>query len=164
MQNLPDSGLTAGPCLLKDTVQLNAYSQTTSNMGNAAMLVNEGLPGFIVDQLEREYSLDELTIGLLGLAFKGNSDDSRWSLAHKLRKIVNMKASRVLVTDPYVNDPRIVPVEELISQSDIIILCTPHSVYLDLDLSGKHVVDIWGFYRNHNNAIGTGVTNSCLKP
>lgn len=158
MQNMPDSGFTAGPCLLKDTVQLNAYTQTSSSMGNAAILVNEGLPGFIIDQLEREYSLDELTVGILGLAFKGNSDDSRWSLAHKLRKIVNMKAGRVLVTDPYVKDDRIVPVEQLITESDIIILCAPHDVYKDLDLSGKHVIDIWGFYRRPKKSV-----SSCIK-
>ncbi|MHB1455719.1 MAG: nucleotide sugar dehydrogenase [Armatimonadota bacterium] len=145
MQNMPNSGFTAGPCLLKDTIQLNEYSQASSKIGHAAILVNEGLPGFIVDQLERECSLDDLTVGLLGLAFKGNSDDSRWSLAHKLKKLLNMKAGRVLVTDPYTNDDRIIPVNELISQSDIIILCTPHDVYRNLDLSDKHVVDIWGF-------------------
>ena len=78
--DLPGPGFAAGPCLLKDTMQLAAFSTTDQfPMGHAAMLVNEGLPAYIVDMLEKEQPLAGRTIGILGMAFKGDSDDPRSS-------------------------------------------------------------------------------------
>ena len=42
------------------------------------------------------------------------------------------------------------PEAEKIARSDILILCTPHSVYAEADLEGKPVVDVWGFLQNAN--------------
>jgi len=59
-----------------------------------------------------------------------------------------MKAAKVLSTDPYVKgDPELIPLEQLLAESDVVVLCAPHSVYLDLDLEGKIVIDIWNFWR-----------------
>jgi UDP-N-acetyl-D-mannosaminuronic acid dehydrogenase len=60
-------------------------------------------------------------------------------------------AQDVLTTDPFVTtDPAIFPLEQVIDRSDILILCTPHSVYADADLKGKPVVDVWGFLKSGN--------------
>ena len=32
-------------------------------------------------------------------------------------------------------------------------ICTPHSAYVDADLDGKPVVDVWGFLKNANVVI-----------
>src|SRR6266536_5833270 len=66
--DLPAPGFAAGPCLLKDAMQLAAFSPDHFPMGHAAMLVNEGLPGYIVDTLDRRRSLAGRTIGILGMA------------------------------------------------------------------------------------------------
>ncbi len=42
---MPGPGFAAGPCLVKDTMQLAAFSHNHFMLGHAAMLVNEGLPG-----------------------------------------------------------------------------------------------------------------------
>jgi len=52
----------------------------------------------------------------------------------------------VLITDPYVADERILPVQEVIARSDLLILAAPHDLYRDLDLQNKRVVDIWNFF------------------
>ena len=41
---LPMAGFTAGPCLLKDTMQLSSFYKNRFLLGQAAMIVNEGLP------------------------------------------------------------------------------------------------------------------------
>ncbi len=47
-----------------------------------------------------------MTVGLLGMAFKAESDDARYSLSYKLKKILAIRAKAVLTTDPYVkSDP-----------------------------------------------------------
>jgi UDP-N-acetyl-D-mannosaminuronic acid dehydrogenase len=48
-----------------------------------------------------------------------------------------------LCSDPYVSDPRLIAAEELIAQSDLVVIATPHKIYRQLDYRGKHVVDIW---------------------
>jgi UDP-N-acetyl-D-mannosaminuronic acid dehydrogenase len=144
MAGLPNPGMSAGPCLLKDTMQLYAFSNGKFQLGHAALQANEGLPAFLVSQLEKEFDLSEQTIGLLGMAFKKDSDDNRTSLSYKLKKILQIKAKNVLTTDPLVNDKNLLPLNEVIEKSDILIICVPHSAYDGLDFGNKKVVNVWG--------------------
>src|SRR5438067_5659859 len=102
--DLPGPGVAAGPCLLKDTMQLSAFTAYHFPMGQAAMQVNEGLPGYIVDTLNSRNPLLGRTLGILGMAFKGESDDPRASLSYKLRKLAQFKGATLLCTDPYILD------------------------------------------------------------
>jgi UDP-N-acetyl-D-mannosaminuronic acid dehydrogenase len=147
MRSFARAGFAAGPCLLKDTLQLSAFSSNNFFLGHAAMLINEGLPNFIVTQL-RSGGLSKKTVAILGMAFKGDSDDNRSSLSYKLKKLLQVEARKVLCTDPFVTDARFVTVERAIQEADIIVLGAPHSVYRGLKFpEGKKVVDIWGFWR-----------------
>jgi UDP-N-acetyl-D-mannosaminuronic acid dehydrogenase len=146
-KNFPNAGLTAGPCLFKDTMQLASFYRNQFGLGFQAMLVNEGLPQFIVDQLDATHPLQETTVGLLGMAFKAESDDARLSLSYKMKKILAFRAKAVLTTDPYVQgDADLLPLNEVLRRSDILILCAPHQVYKDLKLNHDVVVDIWNFW------------------
>ena len=89
--NIPSSGFSAGPCLLKDTMQLSSFYNHKLPLGFSAMQVNQGLPKFILKELEKKYNLRKKTIGLLGLAFKAETDDVRDSLAIELWKILKAK-------------------------------------------------------------------------
>ena len=51
MRSFATAGFAAGPCLLKDTLQLSTFSANNFFLGHAAMLINEGLPNFILNQL-----------------------------------------------------------------------------------------------------------------
>jgi UDP-N-acetyl-D-mannosaminuronic acid dehydrogenase len=150
-KSFPGPGFSAGPCLFKDTMQLAAYARNQFGLGHAAMQVNEGLVLQLVDDLRRAYDISTMTIGLLGMAFKAEIDDTRASLSYKLKHALEMCARKVLTTDPFVTtDANILPLDEVAARSDILILCTPHSVYAEADLKGKPVVDVWGFLKNAN--------------
>lgn len=147
-KDFPRAGLAAGPCLLKDTMQLAAFCRSQFGLGYQAMLVNEGVPQFLIDRIAAAHPLSELTVGLLGMAFKADNDDTRSSLSYKLKKILALRAKEVLTTDPYVSsDPTLLPLEDVVLRSDLLILCAPHAVYKDLDLTGKIVVDIWNYWK-----------------
>jgi UDP-N-acetyl-D-mannosaminuronic acid dehydrogenase len=149
--DLPGPGFAAGPCLFKDTMQLSAFTTDHFPLGQAAMQVNEGLPAYIVSALERRYGgLTGKTVGILGMAFKSESDDPRASLSYKLRKLLSWAGARVLATDPYVVDERLVTLDCVLKESDILILGAPHKAYRSLDVGGKDVVDVWG-------ALGEGI-------
>jgi len=149
--DLPGPGFAAGPCLFKDAMQLAAFTSDHFPMGQAAMQVNEGLPAYIVSALERRYGgLQGKTVGILGMAFKAESDDPRASLSYKLRKLLGWAGARVLATDPYVQDDRLVPLDCVLDESDILVLAAPHKAYRELHVGGRDVVDVWG-------ALGEGI-------
>ena len=121
-QYIPSPGFAAGPCLVKDTMQLLAFARNEFALGNAAIMVNEGLPLHIIADLRRSYDLAGMTVGLLGMAFKAESDDPRASLSYKLKKALAGVAHQVLSTDPYVtSDPELSPLDEVIARSDLLI-------------------------------------------
>ncbi|HMM82477.1 MAG TPA: nucleotide sugar dehydrogenase [Terrimesophilobacter sp.] len=151
-RDMPGAGFAAGPCLFKDTMQLAAFSDNTFSLGHSAMLVNEGLPLYVVSQLEKRFDLANLTVGILGMAFKAESDDIRASLSYKLRRVLKFKAKAVLSTDPYVGedvDDTLLPLDAVLAKADVLVIATPHAEYRHLH-TDKPVADVW-------NILGNGV-------
>jgi len=145
--HIPTAGFTAGPCLLKDTMQLSSFYNHKFSLGHTAMSVNEGLPGFLVKQLEKKYNLKKKIIGILGLTFKSETDDIRDSLAIKLLKQLKAKKIRTLQSDEYYKDKKNINKNLLIKKSDIIIIASPHKAYKKLKIKKNQVlVDIWGLF------------------
>ncbi|GIT81027.1 UDP-N-acetyl-D-mannosaminuronic acid dehydrogenase [Leifsonia sp. LS1] len=152
-KDIPGAGFAAGPCLFKDTMQLAAFSDNKFSLGHSAMLVNEGLPLYVVTQLEKRFDLENLTVGILGMSFKGGSDDIRSSLSYKLRRVLKFKAKAVICTDPYVSeetDDTLLPLDSVLEKADVLIVATPHPEYRGI-LTDKPVADVW-------NLLGNGVT------
>jgi UDP-N-acetyl-D-mannosaminuronic acid dehydrogenase len=150
-KDLPGPGFAAGPCLLKDTMQLAAFTSDHFPLGQSAMQINEGLPAYVVSAMERRFGdLGGRRVGLLGMAFKAESDDPRASLSYKLRKLLSWAGATVLCTDPYIADERFVPLHKVLSDAEILVLGAPHRAYQGLDVGGRDVVDVWG-------ALGGGI-------
>ena len=148
--DMPGPGLAAGPCLLKDTMQIAAFNNNNFTLGHASMTINEGLPLYLVARLEQQHDLSAMTVGILGMAFKAESDDTRSSLSYKLKRLLKFKAARVFCTDPYVqHDHELWPLDYVLAESDILIIAAPHQRYADLDYHVP-VVDLW-------NMLGQGV-------
>jgi UDP-N-acetyl-D-mannosaminuronic acid dehydrogenase len=123
---------------------LAAFCQNNFVLGHAAMLVNEGLPAHLIELAKQQIDLARSTAGILGLAFKAESDDSRDSLSFKLRKLLMIEARQVLCTDPYVRDSRAVSQEEVLEKSDVLFVATPHHRYRELVIpADKLVIDVW---------------------
>jgi UDP-N-acetyl-D-mannosaminuronic acid dehydrogenase len=143
MQSFARPGLTAGPCLLKDTMQLGAFNHGSFVLGQAAMMINEGLPYLLVQNVKRHYPLSEMTVGLLGMAFKPDSDDPRSSLSYKLRKVLLLECKKVLCTDPYVPDESLTPLDDVLAQADLLIVGAPHTCYRNREYR-QPVIDVTG--------------------
>ena len=151
LKGMPRPGFAAGPCLVKDTMQLSAFARNQFGLGHAALLINEGLVLHVVEDLKRRFDLTTMTVGLLGMAFKAESDDTRASLSYKFKKVLSGHAHAVLTTDPFVTtDHELTPLDRVIDRSDVMILCAPHAIYREADFKGKPVFDVWGHLEGAN--------------
>jgi UDP-N-acetyl-D-mannosaminuronic acid dehydrogenase len=141
--DMPGPGFAAGPCLFKDTMQIAAFDANRFTLGHASVMINEGLPLYLVGQLERRFDLATMTVGILGMAFKGGSDDTRSSLSYKLKRVLAIKAREVLCTDPLVTtDSDLLPLEAVLARSELLIVATPHAEYRNLKVSVP-VIDVF---------------------
>jgi UDP-N-acetyl-D-mannosaminuronic acid dehydrogenase len=129
-------------------MQLAAFNNNNFTLGHASMMINEGLPMYMVARLEHEYELSAMTVGILGMAFKAGSDDTRSSLSYKLKRLLRFRAARVLCTDPYVrDDAELWPLEKVVAESDLLVIATPHRDYAEL-AAKVPMVDIWNLLGN----------------
>ena len=148
-KGIPHAGFTAGPCLYKDTAQLNAFLKNSFTLGSAATEINQGFPKFIYKKLNKKFkgSLKNKKIGILGAAFKSNIDDTRDSISIDLYNFLVKKKLKVKISDPFVNMKDIINEKKLIKNSDILILGAPHSKYKNIKIpKTKYLIDSWGFF------------------
>ena len=103
---------------------------------------------YVLERRIRVGYLKRKNVGLLGMAFKAECDDTRSSLSYKLKKFLSTKVNKLFCTDPYVKtDKNLSTLKMTIKNSDILILCVPHKKYKNLKLKNKDVIDIWGFIK-----------------
>ena len=145
MATFPTAGFAAGPCLMKDTMQLFAHRKHGFILGQVAMTINEGMPEYIVTQLMRKTKISGSRVGILGMAFKAESDDIRDSLSYKLKKVLEFQGADVSCSDEYVQDSTFVSRDALLQHCDALIVGVPHDAYRRLKpRPGQVVMDVWG--------------------
>ena len=148
-KSLPKAGFAAGPCLYKDTAQLNAFLKNSFTLGTTATKINQGFPKFIFNKMSKKFkkNLKSKKIGILGAAFKSNIDDIRDSLSIELFNFLKKKGLKVNISDDYVKMKEMISAKKLVKQSDIIILGVPHSSYRKIKIpKKKYLIDSWGFF------------------
>ncbi|MFM8857296.1 MAG: UDP binding domain-containing protein, partial [Actinomycetota bacterium] len=105
-------------------------------------------PLYMVSRMEQRWDLSILRVGILGMAFKSESDDIRSSLSYKLKRILRFKALEVLCTDEYVSDDtNLVPLDDVLTRCDVLVIGAPHPEYRSIK-TDKPVVDVWNLLGN----------------
>ena len=148
-KGIPYAGFASGPCLYKDTAQLNSFLNNSFSLGIAATKINQGFTKFIYKKIKEEFKqkLKKKKIGILGVAFKPNIDDIRNSLSIDLYKFLKKNKLKVKISDEFAKMKELIDKKKLINESDIIILGVPHSSYKNLKIpKNKYLVDTWGFF------------------
>jgi UDP-N-acetyl-D-mannosaminuronic acid dehydrogenase len=146
-------GLTGGPCLYKDGFFLTGkipYNELIAS----AWKIHETTPAYLVEQVRALRAIDGSQVALLGLTFKKDIDDTRNSLAFKLKKILLSEGAEVRLHDPYVASQ---PLEEAVRGADVVFFAMNHDAFRAVTFSELRrlakpeaiVCDIW-------NMLGTG--------
>lgn len=151
--------LTPGPgvgghCISVDPWFLVHAAEARTPLIRTAREVNDAKPHFVVQQIhELTCQLDSPVIGCLGLTYKPDVDDVRESPSIPIiRQLQHVHPNRVLVCDPYVTpdqfpDMTMAPLDEIIHQSDALVLLTDHQVFAEIprdSLGDKPYIDTRG--------------------
>jgi UDP-N-acetyl-D-mannosaminuronic acid dehydrogenase len=146
--SLPNPGPNVGgPCLFKDGWFL-VEKVPFNDLIVTSFRINEGMPAQIVTNLDSSEYIE--TVGILGMAFKANSDDTRNSVSFKLKKQLEFRGYDVRCVDPHVPGYQDWSV---LKGADALVLMSPHKEFKDLtklmewvENPGALLVDIWGFW------------------
>lgn len=155
--NLPVPGPNVGgPCLQKDGWFL-IDRIPFGDLISSAFRINEGMPMQVIQTLAGR--IKGKKVAILGMTFKANSDDTRNSLAFKLRRQLQFRGFEPVCVEPHVDNFQSI---DAIKGSAAVVLMTPHDQFKDLSSILKAVdnpdcwfVDLWGFwpemrYRSRN--------------
>ena len=141
-----------GSCFPKDVRALIAHAH---NLGQeprvltAVMKTNDEQPGKMVELLKRHMDIAGKTIGILGLAFKPDSDDIRETRAIPVINMLLQERAKIMAFDPVAMDNfrHIIPginyaqnAEDVLS-SDAVLILTEWEDFENLDYHGKIVID-----------------------
>lgn len=147
-----------GPCLYKDGFFL-LEAIPFPELISTAFKINEGMTMNIVRSLQSLPGIRK--VGVLGLTFKPECDDTRNSLSFKLLKQLRRYGFEACAVDPHVNGSTDLAV---LRNCDAVVLMTPHKAFRDFPAilgavqnSNCWVVDIWGFWREMRHQSRNGV-------
>ncbi|MEM4695741.1 MAG: nucleotide sugar dehydrogenase [Desulfurococcaceae archaeon] len=115
-----------------------------------ARSINEAMPHVVVKLIEALYlrnisKLNEVKTAILGVAFRGDIDDSRLSPSHDIIALLKARGiENIVAHDPYVSGDDVLKrlnveltnnIEYALRDSDLVIVTTRHSIYRKLRIS-----------------------------
>ena len=150
----PGAGV-GGHCLAVDPWFIVEKFPKEANVIREARLINDYKPRFIankVDEILKENK--ELTIGVLGLAYKPDIDDLRESPAMEIAEILRDKGYKVIACEPNVDRKEVARFElytlgEIVEKSDYLVLAQGHKEFKEKIeiLKNKKIYDCLGLLK-----------------
>lgn len=141
-----------GHCIAVDPWFIVARAPEQARLIRTAREVNDHKPEWVIAKVKA--SADKFkkpVIGCLGLSFKADVDDLRESPSVEIvRKLQHQNIGEILVAEPTLSrhsDFDLLPYEEVVSRSDIILLLVDHKQFRKLkaaDLKEKILIDTRG--------------------
>jgi UDPglucose 6-dehydrogenase len=141
-----------GSCFPKDVRALIAHARTLGvepQILDAVIGTNEDQPEKMIELLKQHMDIAGKTIGILGLAFKPDSDDIRESRAIPIIQALCREGARIIAFDPVASDnfrhlfPDISYMKRAndVLNADAVLIVTEWKEFEDLDFRGKLVID-----------------------
>ena len=133
---IPGPGV-GGSCLNKDPFILRGILRKFGlelEMIRSAQHVNSYMPVHVAELVTRFRSNG--TVALLGVAFKGDTDDTRFTPSYTVKSELSRRKFKVTLTDPFVSGEGIFKdLYESCNGANIAVILTDHSEYRNIDLT-----------------------------
>ena len=150
----PGAGV-GGHCLAVDPWFIVEKFPKEANVIREARLINDFKPRFIVNKVDEILKGNkELTVGVLGLAYKPDIDDLRESPAMKIAEILRDKGYKVVACEPNVDSKEVNGFElysfdEIIEKADYLVLAQGHKEFKEKIevLRSKKIYDCLGLLK-----------------
>ncbi len=142
MPHYPGAGV-GGHCISIDPYYLIEKAKQLGFQHKFLLLareINNSMPHYTVELLEEQLkklkkAIKNAKVGILGVAYKANVDDTRESPAFEIINILKTKGADIFVFDPHVKkESNAKDLDELFNKSDYIILATDHNDFKNMDL------------------------------
>ena len=148
-----DPGLTGGTCLRKDFGMLNEKNPGT-DLFLSAWKVNEYIPLHLSETIDKKFNINGKKIGILGYAFKKDSDDERESMVPKLIRQIEKKVPKsIFICDPnikkkFIDGYKNYNLKDTLKNSDIVFIAINHSIFkkkqiMKYSRKNTKIIDIW---------------------
>lgn len=145
-----------GHCIAIDPWFIAAAAPNEAKLIAQARTINDGKPHWVANKVKQavaELNKQDVTVGLLGLAFKPNIDDMRESPSIAVANLIkeNISAS-IIACEPFIKkyeDMTLVTLSELLEKSDVVVMLTDHDAFKNItleQLSGKKIIDTRGSF------------------
>lgn len=147
----PGAGV-GGHCLAVDPWFIVEKFPKEANVIREARLINDFKPRFIVNKVDEILKGNkDLTVGVLGLAYKPDIDDLRESPAMEIAEILRDKGYKVVACEPNVNTQEVngfglYSFDEMLEKSDYLVLAQGHKEFKERIevLRSKKIYDCLG--------------------
>lgn len=162
---IPHPGPVGGPHFFKDGYFLLENMASPDFILNAWKL-NENIPAYLVKRLkarlkEKGKPMSGSKVGVLGMAYKGETDDTRQAPSLRLIEILKKEGARVYSFDPFCSSDGL---DTVLNEADAVILMTNHNTFRDISplYAKKHAkkdcvfIDAWGLW-NHDEWENAGL-------
>lgn len=150
----PGAGV-GGHCLAVDPWFIVEKFPKEANVIREARLINDFKPRFIVNKVDEILKGNkDLTVGVLGLAYKPDIDDLRESPAMEIAEILRDKGYKVVACEPNVNTQEVngfglYSFDEILEKSDYLVLAQGHKEFKERIevLRSKKIYDCLGLLK-----------------
>lgn len=125
-----------GHCLAIDPYFIYAKAPEQAKIIKLARDTNNSMPGFVIEktgEILDKYDKDASKIAILGVAYKGNTDDDRESPAYQIITGLESAGYEIAICDPHVNKESFVTIEEATKDASIAIILSDHNQFKDID-------------------------------
>ena len=119
-----------GHCLAIDPYFIYAKAPETAKIIKLARDTNNSMPDFVCENVKK--IIKKGKIAVLGVSYKGNTDDDRESPAYEIISKLSSDYD-ILIHDPHIENPNYLNFNEVIKDSDLILVLCDHDEFKNLD-------------------------------
>lgn len=130
--NLHSPGPGVGEhCLAIDPYFIYAKAPETAKIIKLARDTNNSMPSFVCENVKKIISKGKIAI--LGVSYKGNTDDDRESPAYEIISKLTKENYEIAIHDPHVKNNNFVSLDEALKNANLILVLCDHDEFKKLD-------------------------------